>query len=78
MKIEMKNLILPIVLVVILGVSLVNLLTLPVLADTSDCGSVNCTCSCSGTLCKCLASRGKCECSCQSGDEDECPAVAVQ
>ncbi len=60
----MKQLTLTIALLTILVFGLINLFSLPVLADSASCSSEQCRCSCTGIKCSCSAADGSCYCSC--------------
>jgi hypothetical protein len=73
MVVKLRQWVLPVTLLVVLGFLLLNLMSLPALSDSADCGSGSCKCSCSGTTCHCDASHGACECECVIGKGDKCP-----
>lgn len=61
----MKQYFLTIVLILALGLSILNLFSLPVLADSAYCGSGKCHCNCSGAdTCRYTSGDGECECYC--------------
>ncbi len=60
----MKQLTLTIILLSLLVFGLLNLLSLPVLADGASCYSEKCRCSCTGQRCSCSAGGGSCYCTC--------------
>ncbi len=60
----MKKWTLTIILLTFLAFGLLNLFSLPILADSASCSSEKCRCSCSGQNCTCSAGGGNCFCTC--------------
>lgn len=69
----MKKMFLTITLVIILGFGLLNLFSLPVLADSASCESGQCDCFCSSAdTCNCCSGDGECSCECGNEVLDSC------
>jgi hypothetical protein len=74
MKLKIRYLVLPMVLITILGFLVANLLSVPMLAaDSASCHSGTCNCSCSGPSgCACASKGGACLCECAGQLPDAC------